>query len=235
MTVTVDRVRHEDRIPPSAVSQLRSLCTLLRNSLSTLEAVILHGSAATTGFEPARSDLDVLAIVTGEPDSEELRQAGREILAISCHPHPAEISIVSSRNLTEWRHPCPHLLHFGEEHRPRFKAGDFTPASQADADLAMHFVVARARGIELLGNSKLPVVPRSDFLAAILSDLEWAEQHGEALQDYMVSNACRTLAYLREGAVLSKPEGRHWCAAHGIQTASVVDVVKSELYEQLEM
>ncbi len=85
-------LRCEDRIPPSAVNQLRRLCTLLQESLSTLEAVILHGSAATAGFEPGRSDLDVLVIVSGNPGREELAQAGQVFLTTSGNPHPLEAS-----------------------------------------------------------------------------------------------------------------------------------------------
>lgn len=232
----MDELWHEDRIPPSAVIQLRRLCSLLRRSLTTLEGVILHGSAATTGFEPGRSDLDVLAIVSGNTDAEELAQAGRGILTISADPHTLEISVVALRHLKNWRHPCPHLLHFGEEQRARYESGEFAPLSETDDDLTMHLVVARARGIDLLGTfqlTELPEIPRLDYLSAILSDFEWAEKRDTDLTDYVFSNACRTLAYLREGVVLSKSEGRQWCTDRGVDAATVVAVVKRELLREI--
>lgn len=228
----------EDRIPPSVADQLRRLCTLLQESLSPIEAVILHGSASMAGFEPGHSDVDVLVIVNAEPGENELAQSGRAFLAISGNPHPLEASVILMSDLMNWRHPCPHLLHFGEEERGRFESDEFAPLSATDSDLAMHLVVARARGIELLGTfnvASLPEIPRADFLSAVLSDFEWAEEQDGTLEDYTVLNACRTLAYLREGVILSKSEGRQWCADRDIDTAAVVAIVTRELRRELRM
>ncbi len=192
----------------------------------------MHGSAASAGFEPDSSDLDVLVIVDADPDQQELAQAGKGILKISGDPHPLELSIVSSHALASWQHPCPHLFHFGEEHRERFESAQFLPESPSDDDLAMHLVVARERGIDLTGTfpvSGLPEVPRSDYLAAVLSDFEWAQSQAEDLSDYVFSNACRTLAYLNDEVILSKSEGRKWCADRGIDAATVVEMVFREL------
>jgi predicted nucleotidyltransferase len=76
----MQELRHEDRIPSTAIDQLQRLCDLLCQSLSTLCGVILHGSAASAGFEPDRSDLDVLAIVNAVPDEQELIRVGEGIL-----------------------------------------------------------------------------------------------------------------------------------------------------------
>jgi len=222
----------KNQIPPTAVDQLQRLCDLLRQSLPTLAGVILHGSAASAGFEADRSDLDVLAIVNDDPDEEELAQVGKEVLLISGDPHPLEISIVSLHALVNWQHPCPYLFHFGEGHRKRFEAGHFLPKTQTDDDLAMHLVVARARGIDLTGTFPvidLPEIPRSDYLAAILSDFEWAQDRDEDLSGYVFLNACRTLAYLKDDVILSKSEGRQWCADRGIDAATVAEKVTLEL------
>lgn len=231
-------LRCEDRLPPSAVDQLRRLCTLLRESLSTLEAAILHGSAATAGFDPGRSDLDVLVIVNGDPSREDLARTGQAFLTISGNPHPLEASVILMSDLENWRHPCPHLLHFGEEERGRFESGMIAPLAATDDDLAMHLVVARARGIDLLGAFEvagLPDVPRADFLAAVLRDFEWAEEQDGNLEDYIQSNACRTLAYLREGIILSKSEGKQWCKDRDIDTAAIVATVTRELRREVMM
>jgi len=227
----------EKRVPDSAVQQLRRLVSALREALPTLAGVILHGSAATTGFEPRRSDLDVLAIVSADPGTAALKHAGQAILHVSGDPHPLEISVLLASDVQHWHHPCPHLLHFGEDHRARFEAGLFVPQSATDVDLAMHVVVAKARGIVLLGSfplSELPEVPRADFLDAILADFAWVSVQDEDLSDYEISNACRTLAYLREGLVLSKSEGRRWCADHGVDTCTVVSDVVQALQAEVE-
>lgn len=230
---------HVQRIPSSAVSQLQRLCDLLNQSLPRLSGVILHGSAASAGFDVNRSDLDVLAIVDtdlgSDPDLQALAEVGRSLLKISNDPHPLECSIVSQASLVNWQHPSPHLLHFSEETRMRYESGLFVPLSPTDDDLAMHLVVARARGIDLLGSypvSDLPKIPRSDYLAAILSDFEWAGEQEEDLSGYVFSNACRTLAYLQDEVILSKSEGRQWCADRGIDSLTVISNVILELKQE---
>ena len=179
----MDELRQEDQIPPSGVNQLRRLCSLLTESLSTVSGVILHGSAASAGFEPGRSNLDVLAIVNAEPGDRERIEVGEWVLRISNNPHPLEFSIILHDALVNWRHPCPHVLHFNEENRQRYDTGLFVPRSPTDEDLS----------------------------------------------DYAVSNACRTLAYLREDLVLSESEGRQWCVDRGLDTANIVADVTDEL------
>lgn len=221
-----------DQVPPGTADQLQRLCDLLTQSLPRLGGVILHGSAASDGFEPGRSDLDVLAVVDDLPDEQQLAQLGRGILTISLDPHPIELSILSRQALAGWQHPCRHLFHFGEDLRARFESGRFLPESPTDEDLAMHLVVARARGIDLTGDfppDQLPEVPRSDYLAAVLSDFEWALNQPEDLASYVFSNACRTLAYLQEGVILSKSEGRQWCKDRGIDASTLVAEVIKEL------
>ena len=221
-----------DQVPPGAADQLQRLCDLLKRSLPMLGGVILHGSAASDGFEPGRSDLDVLVVVDDSPDEQQLAELGQGILTISLDPHPIELSVVSRRALASWQHPCRHLFHFGEDLRARFESGRFLPESPTDEDLAMHLVVARARGVDLTGDfppDQLPEVPRSDYLAAVLSDFEWARDQPEDLADYLFSNACRTLAYLQEGVILSKSEGRQWCEKRGIDASTLVEVATEQL------
>lgn len=224
------------QLPESAIHQLDQLAALLETELAdTLLGILLHGSAATAGFYVDRSDLDLLAIVVRPLVQPERDQIGAGLLAISNSPHPIEISIVSQAALDSWNHPCAHQFHFGEDHRARFSAGRTAPESATDDDLAMHLTVARTRGIDLSGTypvARLPVVPKGDFLTAILSDLEWAKDNKE-LHSYSQSNACRAMAFLRDGRILSKTEGIDWCRANGIEIEEVVGSVKALIEEEL--
>jgi hypothetical protein len=56
-------------------------------------------------------------------------------------------------------------------------------------------------------------VPRKDLLASVLLDVHAALGALEASPVYGVLNACRTLAYVREGLILSKQEGGLWALA----------------------
>ncbi len=211
-------------LPATAIRQLEAVVALLQRRLGqALAGVILHGSAATSGFDPARSDLDILAIVTETLTPDDQRALGVGLLAISGDPHPLEFSIVTEHDLARWSHPCAYAFHFSESHRSDFAAGRFSPQAAHDEDLAAHFTVAKARGIDLLGaypRARLPEIPRQDYLAALLGDFEWAARQPDELHDYMLANACRTQAYLQTGQLLSKSEGLDWCREQGIRHVS---------------
>lgn len=80
-----------------------------------------------------------------------------------------------------------------------------------DQDLALHYLVTRAKGVALVG---LPVaevigdVPASDVAVALREELRWAAAQGD--QRYAVLNACRARAWADEGLILSKVEGARW-------------------------
>lgn len=56
----------------------------------------------------------------------------------------------------------------------------------------------------------LPEVPPSDFLRSVVSDLRWAFARFDVDPVYAVLNACRVLAFLHDGAILSKDEAVPW-------------------------
>jgi hypothetical protein len=76
--------------------------------------------------------------------------------------------------------------------------------------------VTRRRGVCLYGppaGEVFPAVPGRDFLASALADVLSPEFGLDAVAGnpvYVVLNACRTLAYLRGGDILSKDEGGVW-------------------------
>ncbi|MEZ5550961.1 MAG: DUF4111 domain-containing protein [Pseudomonadales bacterium] len=218
---------------PEARAQLDRLTEGLQKILQDrLQAVLLHGSLAMAGFDPQRSDLDVLVIVSSRPLDTQYAQLGRLLPEVSGAPHPLELSLLLEDNLHPWRHPCPHLLHYGESHRQDFAQTRVTPHQDADPDLAMHLTVARHRGVDLLGSwppSNLPEVPAADFLAAIRTDFLWAANRPDELRDYRLANACRTLAYLEQGLVLSKSEGMDWCRQRDIKPADALVSVAARL------
>ena len=114
----------------------------------------------------------------------------------------------------------------------------FAPLSPTDEDLTMHLAFAKARGLDFLGTypvETLPDIPREDYLTAIMSDFEWATRVDEDLDQYMFSNACRTLAYLQEGLILSKTEGVQWCRDHRVNTTKIISDVTAELRNALNV
>ena len=178
----------------------------------------------------------MLAIIDGHLTETQRETIGKAILLISNEPHPLEFSVVAEQDLDKWVHPCKHHFHYGEDQRRRFLEGRYKPEAQADEDLAAHFTMARARGVDLLGTypvERLPIVPRGDYLSAILGDVEWAQTQHEDFGEYAIANACRTMAYLDSGALLSKSEGIEWCRKNNIELSSVVDDVRKKLRFEL--
>lgn len=216
-------------MPEAVRAQLDAFLAELREMVGeNLVGLYLHGSLAMSGFNPARSDLDLLAI-TAEALTSAARQAvAALLLRRSGQPCPIEISFLQRSHLAPWRYPTPFDLHYSEAWRTKYEAmlasADarlWAPATQGDeacdSDLAAHLTVAWARGVCLWGApiaDTLPQPPREDYLSSLAEDLDWALAQWAELPEYVVLNLCRTLAYLREGSVLSKAEGGTWALAH---------------------
>ncbi|MGB7539739.1 MAG: aminoglycoside adenylyltransferase domain-containing protein [Anaerolineales bacterium] len=190
---------------------------LLKRLGSNLAGLYLHGSLAMGCFHPSTSDIDLLAVVERAMPSEAKRSLIELLLSLSGSPHPLEISLLRPEDMSPWRYPVPFDLHYSEDWRERY-VGDLATgvwkewgnARRTDPDLAAHITVIRARGIRLSGESierAFPDVPRSDYLASITADLEWAGERLAKNPVYAVLNSCRVFAYLQDGRIFSKAEG----------------------------
>lgn len=196
-------------------------CTRLSGSLV---GVYLHGSLATGCFNPKRSDIDLLVVISRPLTSLERREFAELILELSRQPSPVEVSIIRRYDMVPWKYPTPFDFHYSECWRES-RSNDLIDGSWktwesrplVDEDLAAHIAVMNHRGVALYGPpipEVFPKVPKQDYLASVLSDVLSPKYGltGEKIQ-YPVNailNACRTLAYLRTGNVLSKDEGGNW-------------------------
>lgn len=186
--------------------------------------IYLHGSLAMGCFNPQRSDLDLLVIThTTTPDAVKTGLA-HMLLNHSLDPAPIEIHFIQRSKLNPWQYPTLFDFHYSESWRKRFtealqRDGSwqiFTDPNQADEDLGAHVTVTRRRGIRLYGDSisaVLPDVPTKDYIDSILLDV-LSDEYGlaSALNNptTIILNACRSLAYLKNGEILSKDEGGEW-------------------------
>jgi predicted nucleotidyltransferase len=207
--------------PARTRRQVRILLGELRRILKgNLVGVYLHGSLAMGCFQPAASDIDLLAVVRRPLPRRTKRSLVQLLLFLSGSPHPIEIHFLRPENINPWRHPAPFELHFSEAWRKRFRrdlaAGSWKhlgPKRRTDPDLAAHITVTSARGIRLAGKpiaSVFPAVPRGDYLTSIVADLRWAERRLAENPAYAVLNACRVWAYVQNGRICSKTEGASW-------------------------
>jgi streptomycin 3"-adenylyltransferase len=194
---------------------------LLRDNLL---GIYLHGSLAMGCFSPGQSDLDVLVIICDGMAMETKRGVGALLLGLSKNPAPIEISFLREADMQPWRYPTPFDLHYSElwrEHVTRDLESGIWPAWRApqrgDPDLAAHITVTRQRGVCLYGmsiSSVFPAVPRSDYIDSVMKDVDEALSAIHENPVYAVLNACRTLAFLCDGHVMSKDEGGAWALQH---------------------
>jgi streptomycin 3"-adenylyltransferase len=208
---------------PQAQAQLARFADRICAGLgANLIGVYVHGSLAMGYFNPRHSDLDLLLLNREPPTPAALAAAASAVLASSGAPYPFEISLLNAQDLQPWRHPAPYDWHFGEDSRPQateaLARGTLRAAVDTrDADLAAHVTVTRARGVALLGpppGEVFPAVPAQDFRDSLLQDFAWGRRGLAQNPVYFVLNACRVLAFLRTGQVLSKAEGGRWALEH---------------------
>lgn len=187
-----------------------------------LSGVYLHGSLAFGCFTWETGDIDFLAVVDSpltQPEKEALIRILLDMDA-SAPPKGFEMSVVLRSVCKPFQYPTPFELHFSNAHKRRAEADISAYCREmhgTDADLAAHITVLRSAGRTLLGQpieSVFGEVPRSAYVDSILCDVEGAEAEvGENLV-YVILNLCRVLAYLTEGAVLSKAQGGEWGLTH---------------------
>ncbi|HKZ87040.1 MAG TPA: DUF4111 domain-containing protein [Anaerolineae bacterium] len=121
------------------------------------------------------------------------------------------------------RHKTPFDFHFGDNWREQLQQqmadGRWlarNDETRVDRDLAAHITMTLSRGVCLYGRSigeVFPAVPRDDYIDSIVSDFEWAKARIAENPVYFILNACRVLACLSEGLILSKDEGGAWALA----------------------
>ena len=187
-----------------------------------LVGVYLHGSIAMGCFTWATGDIDFLVVVDAPLAQTEKEALVRVLLDMDgdAPPKGFEMSVVLRRDCRPFLHPMSFELHFANAHKTRAMAD--LPAycrdmHGVDPDLAAHCTVIRSRGETLWGVPIADVfgeVPRAAYVDSLMYDIASA---GEDIADnpvYVTLNLCRVLAYLTEGAVLSKQEGGEWGLKH---------------------
>ncbi len=182
--------------------------------------VYLHGSLAMGGFNPRRSDVDVLVITKIFMTTEVKRDLARFCLHHSYSPFALEISFICEEHLKHWQHPCPFDLHYSEFWRERYTEDLLNDTYQflndevhADNDLAAHMTIINHRGVYVDGdsiNEVFPLIPKSDYVSSILGDYVECLERMEEDPIYCSLNVLRVLLYLEEGVISSKQEAGSW-------------------------
>ncbi len=200
----------------------RFVRTIERRAPGSLLAAYLHGSAAMGGWNPARSDVDLLVVVRRDLTPDERGNIGAALSAMTVPGTGMEMSIVTAPVALD---PMPprFVLHVTTGDDTKVIDGRSHPG---DPDLVLHFAVCRARGIAVAGppaTQVLPEVPRADLLRSLAAELRWASEKASA--HYAVLNACRAAAYAETAQLLSKVEGARWAIASAFEVSAASEAL----------
>lgn len=213
-----------DNCPSDVQAQIKRLIEVFRLQLAeNLIGVYLHGSLAMRCFNPLGSDIDLLVVTHYQMSLEAKCNLIEFIFDASLNPSPIEISFLRRGDLHPWRYPTPFDLHYSEDWREDFlreiRDGswkEWNAVQRFDKDLAGHINVLNHRGFCLYGSvieDIFPKIPKQDFVNSILDDVLHPKFGLETILQnpvYVLLNACRTLAFLKTEAVMSKDEGGMW-------------------------
>ena len=188
----------------------------------------LHGSAVLGGFQPGRSDVDLLVVVDDGVEAAQVRALGRALAETpGCPGAGLEASAVTVSAARAPGEPWPFLVHVTTAVADRkIVVGD---GHDGDPDLALHYAVARQNGWAVYGppgSELVGAVPRRVLLERLQAELAWGLK--ESSMAYAVLNAARALHYALETTICSKLDGGEWALAHGEPPA----VIEPALAEQ---
>jgi Domain of unknown function (DUF4111) len=201
-------------VPPAAIPHdVQTACDAVDAAVRGVAgdravSTYVHGSVVLGGFDRSVSDVDLLIVVDDQPrlTSVELQILGERIVALPAPGQGLELSIVDAAAAAEPGEPWPFLLHATTA--PRQTKVILGEQHGGDRDLLMHYVVVRAAGAVIRGESAEQVIGASnpgDVLAYLADELAWAETH--APEAYGVLNAARAWRFLQDGSVVSKLDG----------------------------
>ncbi len=201
----------------AAVEFAKALTAAFHDILDgSIAGAYLHGSGAMGGWQPGRSDVDMLFVVRAALTKSAIARLAAATNALVCPGAGVELSVVRGPVALPAGAP-PFELHLTTGADAKVVPG---AGHGGDPDLVMHFAVCRARGVALLGPAPtelLPQVPRDRMLAALLEELRWAA--AEAPAHYTVLNACRAAAFAQSNRMLSKLEVAEWATSTGFHAS----------------
>ncbi len=200
------------------------VCTLQTESQrllgENLVGFYLHGSLALGGFNPTRSDVNIVAVTRQRMELEDKRITTALLLRLSKMPCPIDIHFLATQDIFPFQHPLPYDLHYSETLREcnqqDLRSGTWKHWNECikhDPNLTIFLTVLQKHGIGLYGEQPatvLPLVPEPEFRKAIIANVQMALQFPLHDPSAFVLNACRVMAYLHDNTILSKDAGGMW-------------------------
>ena len=188
-----------------------------------LVGVYLHGSAALGGWEPARSDVDLLVVASRPLDPCEKQVIGARLQhpSLYCPGVGLELSVVTAEVAADPTRLPPWELHATTGREPKVVDGAGHPG---DPDLVFYMAVCHRAGIAVTGPPPAEVFaapPRPWLLERAEEELRWAVAHDSSFA-YRVLTACRAWRLLDEDMLDSKVGAGEW-ARPKLSTPGLID------------
>ncbi|HET8842761.1 MAG TPA: aminoglycoside adenylyltransferase domain-containing protein [Ktedonobacteraceae bacterium] len=186
--------------------------------------IYLHGSLALGGFQPRRSDIDVIVLTEQRIDLEIKRACIALLLRLSKMPCPIDIRFLVQPDLFPFQHPLSCDLHYNETWREIYQQDlrdgswkEWQKRPWHDPSLTISLATLHRSGIRLLGCPIAEVftdVPERSCQEAMIQELQAARAYQMQEPLTFVLNACRLSAYVHDGVILSKDAGGMWGLAN---------------------
>ncbi len=199
--------------------QLGECLSLLTKILGAdLLGVYIYGSYLVGGLQKY-SDIDLLVVTNRATTTIEKIELITYLLQISgiymkdTKP-PIEMTIVESKAINPWRYPSSFDFQYGEWLRQSFEMGDFKAMANSEMpDLALIVTQVLLKSHTLLGSKPeqlLAPVPYSDFIKAMLDDLDRLSSDLEHDTRNVLLTLARIWSTLATSEIRSKPDAADW-------------------------
>lgn len=202
-------------------SEVQTLLSEVQKRLGeNIQGIYLNGSLAAGGFNPERSDINILVVLTDELTGTAKRELITLLLRTSRMPSPLEVYFVAASAIHPFQQAVAVQLFYDEKERERYQreihkddAQYWANSTLQTSDLTIYLTTLQHYGISLAGKrivEEIPSVPAEIFRTSLLTAMQRTRE--QRLQDPItfILNACQTSAYLQTGKVLSKSEASDW-------------------------
>lgn len=198
--------------------KLKDITDVFKKALAdNLIGIYLHGSLAMGGFNPDRSDVDLLIVVRDVVSQQIKLDIAQKLLIVEEHliyGSGFELSILLQKDVKPFVYPTPFEFHYSAYHREKYITDKhYICGGYTDTDIAAHIFVTYHRGLTLYGKPITEVFAPIDpmfYIQSILLDIEHVSTDIIDAPVYYTLNLCRILLFLQEQTVSSKKEGGEW-------------------------
>ncbi len=214
------RDRHMQPTPYAAVNTLLARLTAGLPAVlgARLVGLYLYGSLVAGDFDPAISDVDLLAVLTEELDDAAFAALdalhARLIAAQPAWTERIEIAYLAARALQTFRTTRSPIA--------IISPGEPFHRKDAGADWLINWYVVRTQGRALIGPpaaTLIPPISADEFRAAVVAQARaWrtyvaATRDSRPYQGYAILTLCRALYAVTHGVQASKRQAGAWVAA----------------------